>query len=236
MDPEERPYRIGRQIYANPLSSEADVADFRLEGSAHVTFPHGRMRLANVLDPAEGQRANFVLWCPHDLPPDIAISWTVLPVHEPGLCMLFFAAAGRNGEDIFDSTLNARDGEYDHYRYGDINALHVSYFRRTTAEARAFRTCNLRKSHGFHLVAQGGDPLPDVDEMLEPYRATVLTCGPDVELWINDLQIFTWHDDGHSYGPPLGGGKIGFRQMAPLVAEYEDLQVHSVERLAGQSL
>ncbi|MEO1075144.1 MAG: DUF1961 family protein, partial [Bacteroidota bacterium] len=31
-------------------------------------------------------------------------------------------------------------------------------------------------------------------------------------------------------GPPhLGGGKLGFRQMAPLMAEYADLEVRAVE-------
>ena len=29
----------------------------------------------------------------------------------------------------------------------------------------------------------------------------------------------------------LGGGKVGFRQMAPLIAEYANLQVHTVEQV-----
>ena len=32
--------------------------------------------------------------------------------------------------------------------------------------------------------------------------------------------MFKWVDDGQTYGKLSGGGKIGFRQMAPLVAEY----------------
>jgi hypothetical protein len=50
-----------------------------------------------------------------------------------------------------------------------------------------------------------------------------------VELSINDLPIFQWRDDGLTFGPPLGGGKVGFRQMAPLIAEYANLTVHALE-------
>ena len=48
---------------------------------------------------------------------------------------------------------------------------------------------------------------------------------------IDDLPVLQWVDDGESYGPILGGGKIGFRQMAPLIAEYANLQVHVVEKV-----
>nr|WP_275264614.1 DUF1961 family protein [Jiangella asiatica] len=222
-------YRITDQIYRNPLASDADVEGFRLEGHAEVSFPRGRMRMANVIDPAEGQRANFVFWCPEEFPEDIAVSWNVWPLREPGLCMLFFAATGRNGEDIFDPGLEERTGEYHQYHHGQINAFHVSYFRRKLREERAFHACNLRKSYGFDLVATGADPIPDVDDADPPYRLLLVKCGPYISFSINDLPIFSWHDDGQRHGPRLGGGRIGFRQMAPLLAEYDNLEVHRVQ-------
>lgn len=45
---------------------------------------------------------------------------------------------------------------------------------------------------------------------------------------INDLSIIQWQDDGKTYGPLLEDGKIGFRQMAPLVAEYANLKVYEL--------
>lgn len=222
-------YRLGEQIYSNPLSSQPDVDGFRLEGSAEISFHNRRMRMSNVLDPAEGQQANFVFWCPDDFPADIAISWDVWPLREPGLCMLFFAASGRNGEDLFDPALSERSGAYRQYNRGDINAFHVSYFRRKLPEERAFHVCNLRKSYGFHLVATGADPIPDVDDTDPPYRLVLITCGPNISFSINGLQVLSWHDNGRRYGPLLTGGKIGFRQMAPLVAEYANLEVHTAE-------
>lgn len=222
-------YHLGDQIYRNPLSSDADVEGFRLEGQAEITFPRGRMRLANVLDPAEGQRANFVFWCPEEFPSDIAVTWDVWPLREPGLCMLFFAARGRDGQDIFDAQLDERTGEYHQYHHGQINAFHVSYFRRKLREERAFHACNLRKSYGFDLVATGADPIPDVDDAEPPYRLLLVKAGARVSFSINGLRIFDWHDDGKRYGPVLNGGKIGFRQMAPLIAEYDNLEVYEVK-------
>jgi hypothetical protein len=213
-------------LYHNPFAQPADVDGFRLEGDAEISFPNGRLRMENRLDPAAGQKANFVYWCPQDFPDNIAIAWDFWPVREPGLCILFLAATGQQGKDLFDSSLQPRTGEYLQYHHGDIDALHVSYFRRRWPQERAFHTCNLRKSYGFHMVAQGADPLPDVDDAEPPYRISLIKRAAEVSFLINDLLIFHWIDDGQSYGPLLGSGKLGFRQMAPLIGEYANLTVH----------
>lgn len=213
-------------IYENPLSGPQDVERFRMEGDAAVTFPLGRMRLESVRDEGEGQKANFVYWCPETFPADVAVEWDFWPVREPGLCILFFAAAGAKGEDLFDPSLAQRTGPYDQYHHGDINALHISYFRRKWAEERKLHTCNLRKSYGFHLVAQGADPLPGVMDAVGPYRMRLEKLGERVRFLIEDIQVLDWTDNGE-YGPQLGGGKIGFRQMAPLIAEYANLSVYA---------
>jgi hypothetical protein len=223
-------YRLTDLIYENPLAAEPDIAGFRLEGDAAISFPQGRMRMENRRDPAEGQKANFVHWCPEDLPADIAVSWDFWPIREPGLGILFFAAIGIKGQDLFDPGLAPRTGEYNTYHHGDINAFHISYFRRKHPRERAFHTCNLRKSYGFHMVAQGADPLPSVQDAQPPYHIQLIKCGPEVAFHIDDLPLLRFVDDGQTYGPPLGGGKIGFRQMAPLIAEYANLQVHAVEK------
>jgi len=223
-------YRLTDLLYDNPLASEADIKGFRMEGEAKTSFPKGRLRMENLRDPSEGQKSNFVFWCPEEFPADVAISWDFWPVREPGLCILFFAARGIQGQDIHDPKLAERTGEYRMYHHGDINAFHISYFRRRWPQERAFHTCNLRKSYGFHMVAQGADPLPDVEDAAPPYHIKLIKCGPDIAFYINDLPLLRFVDDGETYGPPLGGGKIGFRQMAPLVAEYANLKVHAVAK------
>lgn len=215
-------------IYENPLASENDIRDFVLEGSAVTSFPQGRLRLENALSASEGQKANYVLWCEKDFPADVYIEWNFWPVKEPGLAILFFAAKGKNGEDLFDPSLAVRTGEYPLYHHGDINAFHVSYFRRKEEDERAFHTCNLRKSYGFHLVAQGGDPIPDVADAKGPYKAAVLKYKNEVRFFVNDLETFCFVDDGKTYGPLLKDGKIGFRQLAPMIGEYADLKVYAL--------
>jgi hypothetical protein len=223
-------FKMGDVIYENALASPSDVEGFRLEGEAKVSFPNGRMRMENLRDPSEGQKSNFVYWCPEDLPADVAITWDFWPVREPGLCILFFSAKGMKGEELFDPSLAERTGEYQTYHHGDINAFHISYFRRRWPQERAFHTCNLRKSYGFHMVAQGADPLPDVADATPPYESRLIKCGAEIEFSINELPILTYRDDGETYGPLLGGGKIGFRQMAPLVGEYANLVVRDVAK------
>ncbi len=227
-------YKKSDLIYENSLSSKEDIKDFIMEGSGAATFPMSRMRLENLKDPQEGQKANIVFWCDKVFPDNIEISWDFYPIQDPGLAIIFFAAKGRKGEDVHDPSLKKREGIYGQYNMSDINALHISYFRRRYEDERAFSLVNLRKSHGFHLVAQGADPIPANDIAKGPYRIKVVKFGAIVEFYISykdcELKLFTFLDDGKTYGDILHDGKIGFRQMAPLIAEYANLAVYKIEK------
>jgi hypothetical protein len=48
----------------------------------------------------------------------------------------------------------------------------------------------------------------------------VVKLGQEVSFAIDDLRLFSFHDP-----EPLGAGRIGFRQMSPLVAHYRNLEV-----------
>ena len=213
-------------LYENPMKNKEDLKSFILEGRADLSFDGNSMTVKNTLDDRMGQKANYVLWCPREFPSDIRIEWEFMPVTNRGLCMLFFAAKGLHGEDLFDPALHRRNGEYVQYHSGDINTIHVSYFRRKEPDERAFHTCNLRKSKGFYLVAQGADPIPDAEDADEFYRITVEKKENMVTFSVNDLCVFTYRDDQKMHGPLLGGGKIGFRQLAPLTAKYKNLRVY----------
>lgn len=216
-------------IYENSLSKETDIQNFVLEGKARIQFVDGRMRLISTENPARKQKANYVLWCKENFPSNIEITWDFYPLQDEGLCMLFFAAKGENGKDIFDESLNVRTGEYQQYYDGDINAFHVSYFRRKAKSERAFRTCNLRKSKGFHLVMQGADPIPNIDDCMAPYKIKVVKLENKICFYINELRLFEFIDDRKTYGDLLEGGKIGFRQMSPMIAEYANLKVYHIK-------
>ena len=215
-------------LYENDFADERALNDFLLEGSAEVTAGDGALKLKNALDPSLGQSANFVLWNKREFPDRISIDWDFSPVVSPGLAMTFFSASGVNGEDIFDPSLPKRTGRYEMYYNGGINAYHISYFRRMDAGGRGFNTCNLRKSKGFYLVCQGADPIPSIEDVANPYHIKIIKYGTHIVFSINDLTVFHYTDDGATYGPVRHGGRIGFRQMAPLVAEYRNLRVRAV--------
>lgn len=208
--------------YTNTLGSPDQLHRWIAEGPVSVEQGTDGVVLSSS---APGDDGHWTLWCPNRFGGDIRISWEFRPISEPGLAMLFFAATGHTPGGLFGAGQAARDGTYRQYHSGDIDALHVSYFRHKWPSERAFRTCNLRKSAGFHLVAQGADPLPPAADADGFYRLSVEKRGADIAFSVNDLPLFAWHDDGRLGGPPLGGGHIGFRQMAPLVAEYRHFAV-----------
>jgi hypothetical protein len=213
-------------LYGNPLAGPSDVAGWVAEGPLTLNVHEGALELSGSLDDEEfGDHAHWTFWCPEEFPDGIRISWEFMPLAEPGLAMLFFAAAGQGGKGLFSPELAPRTGYYPQYHSGDIDALHVSYFRHKYQSERAFRTCNLRKSAGFELVAQGADPLPPVDDAVDFYRLEVVKDGPRVAFSINGLPLFEWHDPSDKV---LGAGRIGFRQMAPLRAAYRNLVVEKI--------
>ncbi len=223
-------YERGELVYENPLASESDVDGWIMEGQASVTFPEGRMRMESVLDASAGQAANFVYWCPEKMPDNIIIEWDFTPLSDEGLAIMFFGADGQNGKDLFDSSLAERTGEYKQYHSSDINAFHVSYYRRSEVSEREFNVANLRKSAGFYMVAQGADPIPTATYKSEDaYHIKVVKATDTVIFYINDLEIFRFDDDGETYGDYITEGYIGFRQKVPLVGEYSDLKVYAIK-------
>ena len=217
-----------RLIYSNHLACENDISSFILEGQAKMSFPNGCLRLENAQSAALGQKANYVLWCDKVFPADFTLKLKFRPIREPGLAMLFFCASGREGQPLFDPCLAPRTGEYHQYHHGDINAFHLSFFRRKEPDERAFHTCNLRKSYGFYLVAQAADPIPDVADAADFYELTLVKQAGTVSFSVNGLKVLRFTDDGSEYGPLLGEGCIGLRQLAPMAGEYKDLRVYKL--------
>ena len=215
----------GSLIYENALSGPELMEDFILEGKARISFPEGHLRLENAESEQLGQKANYVYWCRREFPEDFLLEIDFRPVREPGLAMLFFAASGSGGRGLFDPSLAPRTGEYVQYHHGDINAFHVSFFRRKEKDERSFHTCNLRKSYGLHMVAQGADPIPDAADADRFYHLSLLKKGADVHFAIDGLEILRFHDDGTAFGPVLRGGCIGLRQLAPMIGEYANLRI-----------
>ena len=216
------------ELYRRALSAPEDIADWIVEGPMTASFPNGALRLESAADPAAGQAANFVAWLPVEHEGDVRISWSFRPLREPGLAMVFWAARSRDGGSLHDPALPERTGEYEQYHSGALDAYHLSYYRRMWRSERSLHTCNVRKSHGFHLVAQGADPLPAVLDADRSYRLELTWRSGRLSFRIEGIECLDWTDDGAIGGPVRAGGAIGLRQMAPLIAEYSDLHVEAI--------
>lgn len=215
-------------VYSSPLSAPEHLEGWTLEGPMVASFPTGRLRLESAAEPSDGQAANFVAWLPIEHEGDVRISWDFRPLREPGLAMIFWAAQARGGGSLHDPGLPVRTGEYAQYHSGAIDTYHLSYFRRRWPSERSLHTCNVRKSHGFHLVARGADPLPAVLDADRDYRIALTWQDATATFAIDDIPCLTWADDGGVGGPARRGGAIGLRQMAPLIAEYANLHVEAL--------
>ena len=77
-------------------------------------------------------------------------------------------------------------------------------------------------------MVQGADPIPNCEDAFDSYHIQLMKKNGKIDFIINDLTVFSWQDDGSTYGEVLGGGKIGFRQMAPMIGEYSNLRVYEI--------
>jgi len=62
----------------------------------------------------------------------------------------------------------------------------------------------------------------------EPYRLSLLKKGREIRFAVNELEVLRFTDDGETWGPLLGGGRIGLRQLAPMIGEYVDWKVFEI--------
>lgn len=214
----------GQLLYERALSSKADVEKWTMEGRGAADFEDGWMRLSS-LQP-DGPMGHFVYWPERDFPPDYLAEWEIQPLSDVGLCIVFASARGVGGQDIFDPSLKPRFGAFAQYTNGDINSYHMSYY--ANAPHRPGRiTCNMRKNSGFYLVDNGPAGIPPGSKGI--HRVSLLKQGPRVRLAVDGRLVIDFHDDGRAYGPVLGGGKIGLRQMQWMTARYRNLRVWAPE-------
>ena len=155
---------------------------------------------------------HLVLWAPATLPERFLLEYDFQPESpRRGLHILFWNAAARDGTDIFDpdSGLPFRNGVFSHYTWQRVNSYHASLFATDDEEPR--RVANLRKNSGFVLAACGDDAIYGAEA---PVRIRLLRDGPLMRIEANGREVMRFRDEGQANGPPLNGGRFGFRIMA----------------------
>jgi hypothetical protein len=217
-----------RPVYETTFESPETLSQWKLEGGSKMRVSDGCLVLES--DPTQqgpdGKCIDhLVCWLAKELPADGLIEFTVRPANrKEGLNIVFFSARGLKGESIFNPSLAARDGTYRQYHSGELNCYHISYW------AAGRGTANLRKSKGFHLVAEGQDLVYEAPrEAFQTVR--VYRRGGQIRLTVDDFLSLAWNDDGKGHGPVIAQpGWFGLRQMGhTLSCEYGHVKVFAVK-------
>lgn len=206
-------------VYETSFEDEAVLRDWRLEGGKRMSVADGNLVLQS--QPTSDDRNHLVCWLTKEVPADFLLEFTVRPQdRKQGLNIVFFNARGLNGESIFDSSLQKRNGLFKQYHSGDLNNYHVSYW----AGDRSFS--NLRKNRGFHLVASGEDYIAagnaNTFQTVQIYKRS-----EKIRVMVDGLVALAFDDDGETFGPVhKHSGWIGLRQMGhTLRCEYGHVKI-----------
>lgn len=211
--------RRGRLLHESLFDRPESVADWVREGPLDLRFENGHMLMRSA-----DFAGNVVFWCPRDFPESFVAEWEFEPLTEHGLGIVFFAAKGENGEDIFDPTLPKRDGTFGHYIKGAITSYHVSYFAHLSDFQMGRPDSNLRKNNKFYRV--GGGPVAILPGATGWQHLRLVKDGNRIQLSANGRISVDWTDDAPGrYGPPHRDGKIGLRQMTPTIGAYRNFRV-----------
>ena len=213
--------RPGNLLYYAPLDGRASIEGWRMEGPGEIAFRDGWMRMR-----APGEAGHHVFWCPERFPESFIAQWEAQNLEtDAGLCIVFFAAAGLDGQSVFADSLPKRNGTFKQYIKGSIGCYHISYYANTPKVPDRQQT-NMRKNPGFHLVHEGPEGIPTTSRSI--HSITLAREGARIRLWIDDRKVVDWTDDGKTGGKPHGGGFLGLRQMKWTHFRYRDFNVWSV--------
>lgn len=213
--------RAGKRLYQNSLENADSVAGWRMEGPGKVSFKDGWMEMHSP-----GERMHHVYWCPQRFPESFIAQWEAQNLEtDAGLCIVFFAAAARNGGSIFAKGLPRRNGTFSQYTKGALRCYHASYYANAAHNPDRQQT-NLRKNPGFHLVQEGQEGIPTKSKAI--HTITLAKIKGHLRLWVDKRKVIDWTDSGKQGGPPHGDGFLGLRQMKWTRFRYRNLRVWSV--------
>lgn len=210
-------------IYSNSMASPDDMEGWIMEGSGITEFEDGWM---HMYSPEE--KFHHVYWCPVNFPESFIAEWEVQNLEtDAGLCIVFFSALGKNGEDIFDQSFPVRDGNFSQYINSEkFDCYHISYY--ANGKARPGREIShLRKNSGFNLV-QKGQPGISI-KSTSVHKIRLIKKHARISMFVDGRNIIDWIDDGQTYGAVLNGGKIGLRQMQWTHFKYRNFKVWEIE-------
>ncbi len=215
-------FRTDQLVYQSAMDTEASVKDWVMEGPGQVEFADGWLEMRSP-----NEEMHHVYWCPETLPSDFMAQWEMQNLHlEAGLCIVFFAATGLDGEDVMDSSLPKRDGTFSQYNNGSLKNYHISYYAHNP-KLPARPVARLRKNPGKHIVHEGPPGIHAESDRV--HKVTLIKNAAHIQLFVDERPIIDWIDNSEVNGPPLGAGKIALRQMQWTHFRYRNFKVWSLK-------
>ncbi|MCP4044389.1 MAG: DUF1961 family protein [Gammaproteobacteria bacterium] len=210
-------------------------AEWIAEGYGGADVCNGRLWVAPVKFQSCGKReespvrepSHMVLWNKNYFPADMMFEFTVNHQgSDNGLTLVFFAAKGRAGQDIFDLGLPPREGIYRRYNRGELANYTQSYWSRNKKPTLVLRgeaySNRIRKNPGATVLATNAsltDQCGDCD-----YKIRILKQGGHITAEVNGTVVNQAIDND-----PHGGGFIGLRSMMGVDRiSYDNFRVWSV--------
>lgn len=214
--------RKGRLLYENSLRSGKDLKDWVMEGPGALQFNKGGMKMFSP-----DKEWDHVLWCPEEFPSSFIAEWEMQNLDtSEGLTIVFFAARGSGGEDIFDPVLPKRDGTFKYYNKGEINCYHISYYTNNPKNPTREKS-HLRKDPMFALLQEGEKGIPA--NSLKKHKIRLIKKEAHILMYVDERKIIDFLDVDGIYGPVYLSGKIGFRQMRWSQFSYRDFKVWEIK-------
>ncbi len=209
-------------VYQSSMASASSIKDWTMEGPGRLRFSDGWMNM----DSPE-KEMHHVLWCPEMAPESFAAQWEMQNRNlEAGLCIVFFAATGLDGQDVMDPSLPDRDGTFSQYNDQALQNYHISYYAHNPKlPARAM--ARLRKNPGKNIVSEGPPGIVVSSDKI--HTVTLIKEGSRIRLFVDQNAIIDWVDDAKVNGAPLGSGKIALRQMQWTHFRYRNFKLWSIQ-------
>jgi hypothetical protein len=215
-------YAKGKMIYENSFSEPQSVSDWIMEGPGALKFSDGWMEMYSP-----DKKWDHVFWCPKDFSESFIAEWEMQNMDTSnGLTIIFFAAKGTKGEDIFNPSMPKRDGTFKYYNRGQINCYHISYYANNPKNPDRGNS-HLRKDPAFDLLQTGPEGIPAASTGV--HHIQLIKDKNRIIMYVDDRKIIDYTDDGTTYGPVYGPGKIGFRQMRWTDFRYRDFKVWEIK-------
>ena len=213
----------GKLLYSNDFSRKKDLKNWVMEGPGETRFENGWMHLFSP-----DEQYHHVYWCPQDFPDSIIVEWEAQNMEpDAGLCILFFAARGINGEDIFNPALPVRDGNFRWYIKDKLRSYHISYYANTPKKPDR-GSAHLRKNNNFMLVQSGPEGIPT--HSTDIHHMKLIKNGPHITMYVDERKIIDWTDTLQNESRPYyKSGKIGLRQMQWTHFRYRSFKVWAIK-------